>query len=701
MVIMTHKNFPLFLGASVLALVAGGALAQDAVTLDPISVQGEEDPTGPVAGYAAGASAAGKTDTPLLEQQGSVSVVTGDQFRDQGAQNLSEVLGYSAGVVAETYGNDPRYNSVVVRGYDLQNEQYLNGLRLQRSSRPDYGAPSQDLYGLERVELLRGPASVLYGAGSPAGIIDMVQKRAQFGGDTNQAGLSTDSNGSGAAFGDFNRVVDDRFAYRVTGKVGNQKGEIGQYDNKGGYFGFATKYLATPDTTVEVLGSYQDDAPGSPAGVPNSYVGTYPDRDLRDFYFGEEALEKSDRQTANIGMQVTHDMGNWSLTSNTRYTDFDWSYANVSVGTPTGSSVPRTLLEQEEDVTAFATDLRLSGAVETGAVHHELTFGLDASRFEEHATSAFSTVSALDYSAPVYGVATVDAPYYAADKQATVKQLGVYAMDEVALGPWRASLALRHDWNSAEGANVTNFGTTDLTRDDQATTGRAGLGYVFGNGVSTYLSYATSFAPKADVDVNGDLLDPTEGAQWEAGVKYEPAGFDGFFTAALFDLRETNRNTDVVVGGVTRTEQIGEAHLQGLELEGRANLAEGWNLTAAYSLTHSEILEGDNDGNELANTPEQTASLWLSRDIQTGPLSGVTLGGGVRYIGERYASNANTSALDAVTLLDAGASWEWNGAKVQLNVTNLTDEVYVSAVGYFSTYYGDGRTVSASLTYDW
>ena len=161
------------------------------------------------------------------------------------------------------------------------------------------------------------------------------------------------------------------------------------------------------------------------------------------------------------------------------------------------------------------------------------------------------------------------------------------------------------------------------------------------------------------------------------------------------------RATTTTVGGVPFYDQIGKSEINGLELEGRGSLGNGWTLAGGYSWTESRIIGGDLDGNELANTPEQTAKLWLSKEVQVGALKGLTIGAGARYIGERYAFNANTNRLDDVTLFDAGLSYDWNGAAVQLNVTNLTDEVYVSSVGSFSTYYGDGRTVSAQLTYEW
>lgn len=703
-----RDSFFLLAGVSTLALTSGAAFAQDvdAFELAPIVVQGTEDPTGPVAGYAAGTSASIKSNRSLAEVPASVTVVTTDQIDDTGATNLSEALNYSAGVVTEAYGADPRFDSIVVRGQDLQNQIYLNGLRFSRSSRPDYGAPSLDLYGMERVELLRGPQGVLYGAGSPSGMVNLVQKRAQLSGDTSEMGVELDENGSWHLFGDFNKVVSDRLAYRIVSRSGNGKTGIEEYDNEGTYLGFSARYEATPTTTVELLTSFQKDDPDAPAGVPNGLIGVYDDEDLRDFYFGNEANEKGDRQTLNIGAQVTHEFDNgWSLIANVGATKFDWDYRNLSVGGVTGTEVARTLLDQDEDVSSIAADLRLTGDLVTGAVTHRLTFGVDASRFHEDAATIFYYGQpTIDYADPDYAAfdPVTTGTTYAADKSATVRQLGVYAMDEAEFGDWRATAALRHDWNESRGESVTTYGTTDLDRDDDATTGQASLGYQWGNGMSAYLSYATSFSVYAEPDADGNTLKPTTGEQWELGFKYLPPSTDIYVTGAIYQLDERNRSVTENVGGVTIYSQVGKSRIRGFELEGRANFADGWSFTGGYSYTDSEIIGGSNDGNKLGLTPEHTAKLWLSKEIQTGPLTGLTIGAGARFIGARYAFNANTYELDPVTLIDAGVTYETaGGTELRLNVTNLTDEVYISSVGYFSTYYGDGRTVSASLTRRW
>lgn len=716
--IRMNRVAPLFLSASVIAMTAPCALAQEeeketrrdtfvgAIVLDAVTIEGFQNPNAPLEGRVARSSATTKTGRPLLETQSSVSVVPRAQIEEQGATNLSEALSYSAGIVTENYGGDPRFDSLFLRGFNLENDKFLDGLRLMRSTQFPTSAPAFELYGLERVEVLRGPASVLYGAGTPAGLVNMIQKRAQADGDFTELGFSADSKGSASVYGDANRVVDDRFAYRVTAKGGNSRTDVEEIDSKRGYLGLSASYALSDATELEFMASYHGDAPISPTGVPSGLIGQVDAKDLREFYFGDKSVNDSDRKMGTLSFGLTHDFGNgWRLNNTLRYTDFDWDYDSVYISGLTGTSVGRGVITQRENFRAIATDLRLAGSAETGAVTHALTFGIDAQKLRERAYTGFSTIAPIDYAAPSYGGITVPAPWYTADKSVDATQVGLYALDEIEFGNWRATAGLRYEWTRQEGQSVTNFGTTDYAREDRQLTGHLGLGYLWDNGVSVYAAYSTSYLPQPGFDIDNNPLEPTHGKQWELGAKYEPTAFDGLFTAALYDLRETDRNTSVteeVEGGtITGVRQIGEARIRGLELEGVAEFGQGWSVKGAYTYASTDI-SGENDGNELANTPRHAASLWLSREFQSGPMQGLQLGGGLRYIGSRWASDANTERLEAVTLVDLGASYEWeNGVIGRLNVNNLTDEAYISAVGLNSSYYGDGRTVQASLSRRW
>jgi iron complex outermembrane receptor protein len=695
-----NTRIALFAGASLLTLNAV-ALAQDAATteLNEIVVSGQGDPTAPTEGYVAKAAAAGtKTATPVLETQRSVSVVTRDEIDDRGAQTLGQALSTTAGLIGEPYGADPRFDSPVLRGFDMRNAQYLNGLRLMRSA----GAPSYEVYGLERVEVLKGPASSLYGSGTPAGVINMVQKHAQFK-DAYEAGTGVSIDGDAAVFFDANKALTDTFAVRLTGKLSQTEEDIDELTNKRGYLGLATRWAPTDATTVDFLASYQKDSPITAAGIPYDLTGQGNDESLRDLYIGDTEIDDSDRRMSNIGYELHHEFDSgWALDQSARYQKFDWDYAGFYVsGYTAPSTVNRGVIYQDEDTWTANLDTRLSGDVETGAVDHKLLFGLDLRKYGDNTTTEFATSSALDITSPTS--ATVGAPWYTLVKDLTLEQVGIYAQDELSLDKWRATLGIRHDWADQQGTSTNNFsGTEIIDQQDSATTGNVGLSYVFDSGFAPYVSYATSFDPEIGTDIDNNTLKPTAGKQWEVGLKYQPTSFDGLFSVALYDLTQDNVSVTVTEGALTGTRQIGEVKSRGIEIEGAAEIAMGWSVKAAYSYNDAEQV-GTNDGKMPANMPRHSGSLWLNYDFaEDTALSGLSVAGGVRYIGERFGDNANTYELDPVALVDLAARYKvTDKATLAVNLNNLTDETYVANCGSFGCYYGSGRSVMGTLTVRW
>jgi len=690
-----NTRIALFAGASLLALHAA-AFAQDAATteLNEIVVSGEGDPTAPTEGYVAKDAAAGtKTATPVLETQRSVSVVTRDEIDDRGAQTLGQALSTTAGVIGEPFGADPRFDSPVLRGFDMRQAQYLNGLRLMRSS----GAPSYDIYGLERVEVLKGPASSLYGSGTPAGVINMVQKHAQFK-DAYEAGTGVSIDGDAEVFIDANKALSDTFAARLTGKLSQTEEDIDELTNKRGYLGLATRWSPTDATTVDFLASYQKDAPITPAGIPFDLTGQGNDDSLRDLYIGDPAIDESDRRMINIGYELHHEFDNgWALDQSARFQKFDWDYTGFYVsGFTAPSTVNRGVIFQDEDTWTANLDTRFSGEVDTGAIDHKLLFGLDLRKYGDNTTTEFASASDLDITSPTS--ATVAAPFYTKTDDLTLEQVGIYAQDELSFDKWRATLGIRHDWTDQQGTS----GTTVIDQQDSATTGNVGLSYLFDSGLAPYVSYATSFDPVIGTDIDTNTLKPTTGEQWEVGLKYQPTSFDGLFSIALYDLTQDNVSVTVTEGGVSGIRQIGQVKSRGIEIEGAAEIAMGWSVKAAYSYNDAEQV-GTNDGKMPANMPRHSGSVWLAYDFaEDTALAGLSVAGGIRYIGERFGDNANTYELDPVALVDLAAKYKvTDKATLAVNLNNLTDETYVANCGSFGCYYGAGRSVMGTLTVRW
>lgn len=694
------QNFraAVLLSASTIALAASPAFAQqtaEPIVLDTITLTATSDASVQAEGFVSDyVQAATKSDTPVAEMQQSVSVITTSQIEQQGAENLGEALTYSAGVSGQPYGADPRFDSPNMRGFEARSAQYVNGLRQLRY----LGAPAYETYGLQQIEVLKGPSSSLYGAGNPAGIINQVQKRAQDY-DFGEAGVGYDSNDASQAFFDVNRAASDAFAWRLTGILRNDKTQIKELGNDRGYLAGAFRWRPDEMTTIDVIVSHTDDSPISPSGVPYDLTQIADGDYLRDLYTGNPNWDESDRKMTNFGVEISHELDSgWTVSQGFRYEKLNWDYTNTYVSGLSGDDITLGYTDQHEDTSGISLDTRISGEVVTGAATHNLLFGLDLRKYDAETRTEFSFGPSLNWRDPDYSDVAPGAPWYIATTDVTLTQVGIYVQDEITAGNWRGALTLRHDRAEQNGTQYNNFnGMTDADQVDKATSGRAGISYVFANGMMPYLSYSTSFDPQIGTDENGNKLNPTEARQWEAGIKYSPEGFNGLITAAVYDLKETNVTRRVVEGGRPFDRQIGEVKSRGFELEATAELAEGWDIRAGYSYNDTEQVEGANDGNRMPNAPRHLASAWLSRDFG----NGWQAGGGFRHIGQRFGDEANVYDLDAVTLLDLGGSYTQGNIEAALNVSNLTDETYVANCGSFGCFYGEGRTVSAKVSYNW
>ena len=702
---MLSARFLFLAGTSALALAIPAA-AQTADTTDTETVVLDEivlDATAPTRGYVVPTTQiATKTETSVLETQQSVSVVTGQQIRDQGATSVGQALRYSAGAVAEPYGATPGFDEPNIRGFGSNNSQYLNGLRFIRK----FGAPSYELYGLERVELLRGPSSALYGAGSPGGIVNLVQKHAQPE-DFAEAGVGYGSFGDASLFFDVNRAASDVLAWRLTGQISKTEEQVEEVTNDRQYLATALRWQMDEVSTLDLLLSYQKDSPISPAGVPYALTQIADGDDLREFYAGYPDETDSDRRMLNLGVEYGRDLDNgWRLEQSFRYQKFDWDY-NIFTSSrlsDDGGSIVLTQTDQEESGNTLNADTRLTGEVTTGAATHRLLVGIDALRYSFDNTTVFSTpLSTIDWRDPDLGGFRPGPAWYTKNEDLTITQVGIYAQDEISWDNWRMSLGLRHSWVKQTGTVTVNGIESDGYQKDNATTGRIGLSYVFDNGVAPYVSYSTSFDPEIGTDRAGNAFEPTEGKQWEVGVKYQPSDAI-LLTAAYYDLKQDNLIRYDAAGLPV---QSGEVRARGLELEATAELAQGWDIRAAYAYTDTR-LSGDvapetdptaifYDGNRAANSPYHMASLWLVRDFD----NGFRLGGGVRYVGERYGDDANNYPLDSNTLVDLGASYTRDNIVASLNVLNLTDKTYLASCSQFYCNYGEGREIQARLSYKW
>lgn len=664
-----------------------------------------------------------KTETPFVETPQSISTITREQIEEQGARSVQEATRYSAGVFTNQYGaTASRYDAIKLRGFgsDSTDNQYLDGLKVL-NDKGTYSIMQIDPYFLESIEVVKGPSSVLYGRSAPGGLIAMTSKRPTFT-PQYQVQASVGTQGHRSLGFDFSNEVGDsgNAAYRLVGRVKQSDTQWDYVEEERYALAPSLTVDLTDSTTLTLLAQLQKDPEGGYYGsLPAE--GTLEPRNGRtipnDFYEGEPSLEEFDREQMMLGYQLEHRFNDtWSARQNLRYMNTDVEYGQVYVsGGWVGNSneLARTFFGADETLDSFAVDNQLIAEFGIGGSRHRVLTGLDYQRVDTDAywTAGYnpdfsSTIPPINAFDPQYGNTGTINPYQ--DNKRQLEQTGVYIQDQVALDQWRLTLSGRHDW-----VDVTNEYDTLLTGasgdeelDASKFSGRAGLLYLFDNGAAPYVSYSESFSPSSNVGEDGNLIEPTEGRQYEAGLKYEPAGTRDRYSAAIFRIDQDNVAN--YIRDIRAYRAVGSTRSEGLELEATTWLTPGWSVVASYTYTDVTVEESSagNEGNTPVATPRHMASLWGSYEFRSAPLQGLDAALGLRYVGESWANEANTLEVPDYTLVDANLSYDlttmgMKGVTASLNARNLFDKEYVGACYSESVcYYGAERSVEATLTYD-
>ncbi|QKG67379.1 TonB-dependent siderophore receptor [Pseudomonas sp. B14-6] len=704
-------------GTYSLAAIPEGTLALPETAV--IGVQNTESAWGPVEGYLATRTAAGsKTDTALVEAPRSISVATRQQMEDRNVQNLDDAVRYMPGIVASSYGSDTRADWLRVRGFEPT--QFLDGLPLPKGT---YANPKQETWNLDRLALLRGPASSVYGQTPPGGLLDMVSRRPsaedsheiqlQYGSD-NQRQINFASTGK----------IDDegQFLYSLSGVVRDSGTQIDHVDNKRYNIAPSLTWNIDEDTRFTLLTQFTRDD----TGITSQFLpvqGTKIDMPFGKVShhknLGDPDWEYYDRNYYALGYAFEHRLNDvWQFKQNLRYTKSDLSFQGLTVGSypftqvDNEGNVGRTSTIVDEDISQFAVDNNFQADFATGNVRHTLLLGLDHQRSNTNYTSIFGDGLTTNVNNPIYGQPIVRPPRSTAfyDYNQKTYQTGLYVQDQMALDQWRLTVGGREDWVHTS-TEFFNKGDATNTQRDKAFSGNAAISYVFDSGFVPYLSYAESFQPTTGASASStESFKPTEGKQWELGIKYQPPGSNTLLSAAVYDLTQKNVSVTTTVGATPITSQTGEVKVRGLELEAVSDVTENLKIIAAYTLAKSEVQKGDYKGNRLQLMPNQQASLWADYTWHTGVLDGFGIGAGARYTGNTYGDQGNTwlGKADAYTVFDAAVHYDLGrldnslkGASLALNATNLLDKDYISTCDSFYCYYGDQRSVVASATYKW
>jgi iron complex outermembrane receptor protein len=687
---MSIRNFTLA-GVALLAITSGAACAAvetaaEAGAVDHTLAGAVDDiiVTGTVTQQVAGT----KTATPLIETPQPITIVSEDMFRAQGAINLSDTLNYVAGVTANAYGRDTRVDGFVVRGIEAL--QFRDGMRDIFSF---YASIASDPYNFSRVEVVRGPASVLFGQGSIGGIVNFVSKTPEFE-TRGEAGATYGSYDRKELTGDVNYVLNDRLAVRLVGRARNADTYVDHVPDDRVLISPSIRWKPTDSTDITLLGLYQEDDTGSTSQfLP--IVGTLREnpgqpRLPRYLFVGKPGWDRYDGRSLQGTAILNQQLGDAvKLSMRARYIDSDLSYFThypdsysnpadpYSVYGTNGRTIGLYSDASVARLNVFSTDNNLQYKFDTGsAIEHLLLAGIDYSwnRVKKFTGSGVDVIDIYDIDYDALTIPTISSTPTTNDSQ---KQLGVYLQDQIRA--WdRVSIVLgvRRD-------HVTSPGIAS----DNATTFRAGIIGEIGAGLSPFASYTESFLPVAGMDGNGDQFEPQRGKQYEYGVKWQPDRAT-LVSVTGFDISEVNR---IVYGTGSQIFQSGRLKTTGFEIEASRLFAGNYEILVNYGYNKVRNL-GTISVDFL---PRETASIWGTRTIDLGDDLSLRIGAGVRHTGKRRSGDIVTASN---TLVDALAELNWRQFRFSLNATNLFDDrFYASCLARGDCFVGAPRNVMGTV----
>ena len=624
------------------------------------------------------ATTGSKTDTALVELPQPIKVITAEQYLSQGAISISDTVKYAAGVLANPYGRDTRVDGFNVRGLDAL--QFRDGMRDIFSY---YASITSDPYNFSRVEILRGPASVLFGQGSIGGLVNLVSKTPEFrtGGELNLVYGSYDRK---EAMGDVNVALADNLAVRFVGRVRDADTYVDHVPDDRVMFAPSIRWQPTPDTDIVVTGLYQEDDTGSTSQFlpivgtfrPNTVAGEQLDRYT---FVGKAGWDRYAGRSLQGGASITHNFSdNIKLSVKARYIDSDLeynthyadSYSNptdpFSVYGTDGRTIGLIADASDARMNVFSTDNNVQFNFNTGAnIEHKLLVGIDYSWNKVGKRYAGGSELVDLYDIDYDALATYD-PSGPFTKESQ-KQLGIYVQDQIRFYD-RVSLVLGARRDRVTGSSG---------QKDNATTFRAGIIGEIGAGISPFFSYTESFLPVAGSIDNGDgtfgaPYKPQTGTQYEAGVKWQP-GISTLVTATVFKIKERNRVLYLAAGGTT---QSGELNTKGFEIEASHTLPGNFELLANYG--YAKLKSETNTS--LDYMPRHTASFWSTKTFGLVDEAQLRLGAGVVYSGKSVSTSSIWSIVTpSRTTVDALAEIKWQDWRFALNATNLLDNRYYAS----------------------
>jgi len=679
----------------VLAVTLGDA---DAVTEEDaiqVVVTGEQDE-----GYNPSNTSVGtRTDTPLRDIPQSIQVVPQEVLRDQNVTRLEEALRNVPGVttnVSSLYFA----HGFNLRGFTAGQSNFLrNGLR----DRLGGNALATDFSNVERVEVLLGPASVLYGGAAPGGTINVVTRQplpdpfyavdATIGNYDFYRG-AVDLSGP---LNDFETVL-----YRLNASYLDRGSFVDFYEDQKFTISPTLSFEIGQRTLLTLEGQYTDTDYTPYFGIPA--VGTVlpnPNGRISRNRFPGDPEGRADRVFGRIGYRLEHQFSDdWSL-QNAFQVGLMSDDTNERYFIPTGLRPDNRTLEginyaSSGNWETYALSTDLIGEFSTGSIDHQLVIGLSLDRFDYRYQDRLGDAAPIDLFDPVYGQPggplNIESTF-----RNTIDSLGIYVQDIVSLTDnLQLLLGGRLDFSRQI--------LQDEDQSDDAFSPRLGIVYQPVEPISLYASYSRSFNPAFGVAFDRSQFQPERGTQYEIGVKADLSE-QLSATLAFYDLTRSNVLTADTEPGVPPgfSIQTGEQRSRGVELAVQGEILPGWNIIAGYAYTDAQITQDNTlpEGNRLRNVPENAINLWTTYEIQSGDLQGLGIGLGLFFAGERQGDLGNTFQLPSYWRTDATIFYERDRFRAALNFRNLFDvDYFESAESALRVYPGEPLTVQGTISWE-
>lgn len=728
-----------------LAICSGVSTAAEDETIVVVGTH-VESAVGPDFSYVGEVSrTATKTELELGKTPRSISVVTREQLDDRASISIADALKYTPSIQANYYGEDNKQDWFVIRGFEqASNGLYQDGTRLYSSG---FYSWQIDPYGLERVEILRGPASSLYGQTPPGGLINVVSKRPQFDGGSGQVSVEYGTDDRKQISLDVNHEINQELAFRLVGLARKSGTRIDNVEAERLFIAPSLAWNISDKSKLTLLTSYQNDESDPylqflpvEGVLTNNANGKISD----DTAVGNPDWEHFKREQISLGYEFEHQLAsNTQFVQSARYSQMELDlrqmytlfYAEDTplvgpVLDPTGerTDIVRGASVEKGESDSFNIDNRVVHKLRLGDAEHTLMFGLDYQQLDINSQSYAGNPVVTDGNnfVNIPGIGFIPDPNFnvfqpsysnnvvlldlasqqiltEADLETTVtdnKQLGIYFQDQMLLASdWAIQFGARYDDTSNRVTNTTTGASTKVDADEWTVS--SGVAYLSDNGLTPYISYAQSFNPIIRVDSNGNQAKPEYSELFEVGIKYTPKHFDGYFNIAAFEV--TKENVAQTTSGVDFV-QLGEVTNTGVEFEAVANITNAFTLLGNAAFIDSEVT-GDRNASVVGKTTPQVAdllaSIWGNYKFFGGNLDGLSVGAGVRYTGSAYADNQETLEIPSFTLVDATISYRIDDYKLQVAAKNLFDKKYIATCNTSNCWYGDRQNFIASLSYDW